>query len=139
MKTPTDDISGIWPEVLKEAKGMGDGEAYTQCDGPYNKVVRVNGCKDKCAQPATLQALYGGTDSGAANKCFNDCMSLRIIGKTPIGFEDAKQWQQDSCKSQCVPLCDGNEASVACNKCKDACSPGTGTSSGSGNTKPKIQ
>ena len=124
MKTPTDDISGIWPEVLKEAKGMGDGEAYTKCDGPYNHVVIVNGCKDKCAQPATLQALYGGADSGAANKCFNDCMRSRNIGKMPVqGFEDAKKWHQTSCESQCIPQCEavGLTAAELCKKCKAAC------------------
>ena len=66
---------------------MGDGEAYAKCDGPYNKVVIVNGCKDKCAQPATLQALYGSADSGAANSAL-DCMRSRSARPGP-GFEGA--------------------------------------------------
>jgi hypothetical protein len=141
-KTPTDDFSGIWPEVLKQAKGVAGGEAYTKCDGPYNKRVRINGCKDKCAQPGTLMALYKRTDASASTQCFDDCMSGKIVGrmKTP-GLQQSKTNQQTNCLSQCFPLCDGNPGSAACKKCQDACAtaPGSGTGSSTGaKPKPKV-
>ena len=52
-KTPTDDFSGIWPQVLQSAKGRAEGDSYHQCDGPYNRQVKINGCQDKCANAAT--------------------------------------------------------------------------------------
>jgi hypothetical protein len=137
-KTPTDDFSGIWPDVLKKAKGIAGGDSYTKCDGPYNKRVRINGCKDKCAQPATLQALYKRTDSSAATQCFDECMSGKIVGrmKTPAA-QQSQSNQQTNCLSQCFPLCDGNQGSVACINCKNACSSSTGSGSGGGK-KQKV-
>lgn len=141
-KTATDDFSGIWPDVLKQAIGVAVGEAYTKCDGPYNKRVKINGCKDKCAQPATLKALYRRTDSSAATQCYDDCMSGRMVGKmrTPA-MEQSQSNQQANCLSQCFPLCDGNQASAACINCKNACSSGPGPGAGSipgGAKKPRV-
>jgi hypothetical protein len=132
MNTPTDDISGIWPAVLQAAKGLADGEGYTKCDGPYNKKVKIIGCKNKCAQPGFLKAVYNRTDSGAEMQCNQECLSGVLNVKTCPGCDDMKRNQQSSCLSQCFPLCDGNVGSAACNKCKDACSSGTGSGSGSG-------
>jgi len=144
MKTPTDDFSGIWPAVLQAAKGMADGEAYTKCDGPYNKQVKINNCKYKCASAATLQALYKSTGPAAANQCFDDCLSGAIVGKMPTpGLEQSQSQQQASCLSQCFPICDGNSGSAACNNCKNACGSGSGSgtgsgSGGSGTPKPQV-
>lgn len=141
-KTPADDFSGIWPAVLQAAKDMGLGEAYTKCDGPYNRKVKINGCRNKCAQPATLKALYNKIDAGAEMQCNSDCVSGAIVGRMPTpGLEDAKQWQQDSCMNQCIPLCEtlGPTSAALCKQCKDACSSSSGTGSGgSGKTKQKL-
>jgi hypothetical protein len=137
-KTPTDDFSGIWPTVLKSVKGLAGGESYTKCDGPYNKRVRINGCKDKCAQPGTLQALYKRTDSSAATQCFDECMSGKIVGRTKYpAMEQSQSNQQANCLSQCVPLCDTVPKSQACIKCENACSSSTGSGSG-GTKKQKV-
>lgn len=140
MKTPTDDYSGIWPAVLQTAKGTGDGEAYTQCDGPYNKVVKIVGCKKKCAQPATLKALYGEVGPAAASKCYDDCMSGAIVGKmnTP-GYQQSQSQQQSSCVQSCKIICQDTPTSTACQNCKKPnwCGPGSGSSGSGGSSMPK--
>jgi hypothetical protein len=152
-KTPTDDISGIWPAALQAAKDMGFGKAYTDCDGPYNSQVKINGCKDKCSQPATQKALYGGTGAGVEKQCNSDCISGAIVGRTPgPGYEDSQIGQQSSCVVNCRNACRESSTSVECQNCQkpDWCGPGarsgTGSSSGSGagsggsdKTKPRLQ
>jgi hypothetical protein len=146
-KTPTDDFSGIWPDVLQKAKGAALGDAYTKCDGPYNRSVRINGCKVKCAQPATLQALYKSTGAAAASQCYDDCMSGALAGKmSDPGHEMAQAQQQSSCVSQCQLICENVPTSVACQNCKKPNWCGgsttggtTGSSGGTGGTKPKLQ
>jgi len=142
-KTPTDDFSGIWPDVLQKAKGVALGEAYMKCDGPYNRAVKINGCKAKCAQTATLQALYKSTGSAAATQCYDDCMSGAIAGKmNDPGQQQAQAAQQASCVAQCKVACENAPTSVACQNCKKPnwCGGSSGVSTGSGQTnKPPVQ
>ncbi|PKN50948.1 MAG: hypothetical protein CVU55_14495 [Deltaproteobacteria bacterium HGW-Deltaproteobacteria-13] len=149
MKTPTDDYSGIWPAVLKAAKESGLGDAYTKCDGPYNRHVKIIGCKNKCANAATLQAVYGNSGPGASNQCYNDCISGALVGKmSNPGLQQAQSQQQASCVAQCKITCDNAPTSVPCQNCKkpNACSTsgsssGSGSGSGSsssGSAKPKV-
>ncbi|TAN42757.1 MAG: hypothetical protein EPN25_02490 [Nitrospirae bacterium] len=139
-KTPTDDYSGIWPAVLQAAKGTASGDAYTKCDGPYNKQVKINGCKSKCANAATLQALYGSSGPSASNQCYSDCMTGAIVGKMKDpGHQQMQSQQQANCIAQCKITCENAPTSVACVNCKkpNACSSGTGSGSG-GSAKPKV-
>jgi hypothetical protein len=133
MKTPTDDYSGIWPGVLQAAKDRGLGDSYTKCDGPYNRQVKINGCKNKCTSAATLQAVYGKSDPGASSQCYNDCMSGALVGKmSNPGRQQSQAQQQASCVAHCKLACDNVPTSVECKNCKkpNACSTGSGSSAG---------
>ncbi len=141
-KTPTDDFSGIWPAVLSAVKSRAGGDAYTRCDGPYNRTVKINGCKAKCAQSATLQVLYHSTGPAAADQCYADCMSGAIVGQTnDPGHQQSQAQQQSSCLAQCQVVCDNAPTSVACQNCKKPgwCGGGGSSSGGSGQVnKPPV-
>lgn len=142
-KTPTDDFSGIWPDVLQKAKGAALGEAYTKCDGPYNRSVKIFGCKAKCAQTATLQALYKSTGAAAAAQCYDDCMSGAFVGQmNDPGHQQSQAQQQSSCVMQCQLTCQNYPTSIACQNCKKPnwCGGGASPTPGAGQTyKPPVQ